>query len=51
VIQQCLKGVDEHVRQYIRTGNVWHLEKAAFLRTYVKELKVWIHKMEGREKV
>jgi hypothetical protein len=32
----------------MRGGNVWHLEKAEFLRDYVKELKVWIHEMEKR---
>jgi hypothetical protein len=48
VIHHCLKGIDEHVRQYMRGGNVWHLEKAEFLRDYVKELKVWIHEMEKR---
>jgi hypothetical protein len=48
VISQCLKGIDEHVLQYIRGGNVWHLEKAEFLRGYVRELKTWIREMEAR---
>ena len=48
VIHQCLKAIDNHMHQYIRTGNVWHLEKAAFLRSYVMELKRWIHKCEGK---
>jgi hypothetical protein len=32
----------------MRTGDVWHLEKAEFLRSYVRELKMWIHKCEKR---
>jgi hypothetical protein len=48
LIHQCLKGVDEHTRQYLASGNKWHLEKAEFLRRYVLELKMWIHKVEGR---
>jgi hypothetical protein len=43
-----LKGVDNHMHQYMETGNVWHLEKADTLRKYVLELKMWIHKVEGR---
>jgi hypothetical protein len=48
VIHHALKGIDNHTHQYMKTGNVWHLEKAQFLRIYVKELKMWIHKCEGR---
>jgi hypothetical protein len=48
LIHQCLKGVDNHMHQYMETGNVWHLEKADGLRKYVLELKMWIHKVEGR---
>ena len=48
LIHQCLKGVDNHMRQYMETRNVWHLEKADTLRKYVLELKMWIHKVEGR---
>jgi hypothetical protein len=36
------------MHQYMETGNVWHLEKADTLRNYVLELKMWIHKVEGR---
>ncbi len=48
LIHQCLKGIDNHTHQYIKTGNVWHLEKADTLRKYVLELKMWIHKVEGK---
>jgi hypothetical protein len=30
------------------TNDVWHEEQAQILRRYVKDLKVWIHKQEGR---
>lgn len=48
VIHQGLKAIDNHTHQYLETGNVWHLEKAEFLRKYVLELKQWIHKCEGK---
>jgi len=34
--------------RYFKSGDVWHLEKAERLRRYVKELKMWIHRVEGR---
>ena len=49
VIKKCLDAVDEHTRQHIQTGDEWHLSQAEVLRKYVKDLKVWIHKEEGRE--
>jgi hypothetical protein len=33
---------------HIKTGDEWHLSQAETLRKYVKNLKVWIHKQEGR---
>ena len=49
VIKKCLDAVDEHVRLHMKTGDEWHLSQAEILRNYVKNLKVWIHKQEGRE--
>lgn len=34
---------------YLATKNIWHLEKAAELRKYVRELKTWIHAEEERK--
>jgi hypothetical protein len=31
----------------METGDVWHEDQAQILRTYGKDLKVWIHKEEG----
>jgi hypothetical protein len=33
----------------MKTGDEWHLSQAEILRKYVKDLKKWIHKQEGRE--
>jgi hypothetical protein len=41
-----LKAIDEHNREYFRTGNVWHLQKAAMLRGYLIELKEWLIRKE-----
>jgi hypothetical protein len=46
-IHQILKAVDNHTSLFIETGDVWHEDQAQILRTYVKDLKVWIHKEEG----
>ena len=49
VIKKCLDAIDEHIKLHMKTGDEWHLSKAEILRNYVKDLKVWIHKQEGRE--
>jgi hypothetical protein len=49
VIKKCLDAVDEHIKAYTKSGDDWHLSQAEILRKYVKDLKVWIHKQEGRE--
>lgn len=49
VVAQILKGIDEHTRQHLATGDPWHAEQAATLRAYVRGLKDWIHRQEGRE--
>jgi hypothetical protein len=46
-IHQMLKAIDEHNKCYLLDGNNWHLEKAQFLRTYLHELKTWIHLQEA----
>jgi len=33
---------------YLQHHDPWHLEKAAILRNYVRELKAYIHKKEGK---
>jgi hypothetical protein len=47
-IHQILKAIDNHTLEYFKSGNIWHLQKADILRTYLHELKTWIHKQEGR---
>jgi hypothetical protein len=42
VISNILKAIDNHTSQYMKDGNVWHLQKAHQLRGYVVELKDWI---------
>jgi len=32
----------------LETGDFWHQEQAQILRTYLHELKTWIHRQEGR---
>lgn len=45
-IHQLLKAIDNHTFLFLKTGDVWHEEQAQILRTYIKNLKVWIHKKE-----
>lgn len=47
-IQQILKAIDNHTKEYFKSGDKWHLEKADILRQYLRELKDFIHKKEGR---
>ena len=49
VIKKCLDAVDLHTRMYLETGDEWHQSQAKILRHYVRTLKTWIHKQEGRE--
>lgn len=41
-IHQTLKAIDNHNQEYFKSGNIWHLQKAEMLRTYIYELKDWI---------
>lgn len=45
-IHQILKAIDNHNAEYFKTKNSWHLEKAKILRSYLHELKTWIHSKE-----
>ncbi len=45
-IHNILKAIDNHTREYLKSGDTWHLEKAQELREYISELKTWIHKTE-----
>jgi hypothetical protein len=48
VIKACLNAIDEHIRLYVETRDVWHLRQAEYLRDYVVRLKDWIHEQEGK---
>lgn len=48
-IHQILRAIDEHNRMYFLDRDPWHLEKAAELRGYLRELKAWIHRREERD--
>jgi hypothetical protein len=47
-IHNILKAIDNHTQEYFKSGDEWHLQKSEELRQYLKELKTWIHKTEGR---
>jgi hypothetical protein len=47
-IHYILKAIDNHIHEHFNTGDMWHLEKAEELRSYLHELKTWIHQREGR---
>jgi predicted NAD/FAD-binding protein len=47
-IHQILKAIDNHTRLYLKTGDPWHLEVSTKLRSYLHELKTWIHEQEGK---
>jgi hypothetical protein len=46
-IHQLLRAVDHHNEAFFKDGKEWHLEKAAMLRQYVRELKEWIQEEES----
>lgn len=48
VIHYSLRAIDNHTREFLRTGDVWHEKKASVIREYVTELKDWIILEEGR---
>jgi hypothetical protein len=47
-IHNCLKAIDAHTELYFLHRDPWHLEKAAMLRSYLHELKTYIHLQEEK---
>jgi hypothetical protein len=47
-IHQILKAIDNHTRLYLKTGDPYHLEASKNLRSYLGNLKEWIHREEGK---
>jgi hypothetical protein len=45
-IHHILRAIDNHTALYLSTGLSWHEEKASMLRSYVHELKTFIHAEE-----
>ena len=45
-IHHILRAIDNHTALYLSTGLYWHEEKASMLRSYVHELKAFIHAEE-----
>jgi len=45
-IAQILKAIDAHTALFLRSGDWWHMQQAATLRLYVRELKDWIKRQE-----
>jgi hypothetical protein len=43
-----LKAIDNHTELFLLHGDPWHADKADELRTYVRELKAWIHEEEAK---
>lgn len=51
IIYRLLQAIDWHNSRYFTSGDKWHLEKAAILRSYLIELKSWVRHQEtmGKE--
>lgn len=49
VIHNLLKAIDNHTMLYLKTRQTWHLRKAQDLRIYIRDLKDFIKKEEGKE--
>jgi hypothetical protein len=47
-IHNILKAIDNHMALYLKYRDPWHLQQAAILRNYLRELKAYIHKKEGK---
>jgi hypothetical protein len=47
-IHHILKAIDNHMALYLQYRDPWHLQQAAMLRNYLRELKAYIHKKEGK---
>jgi len=48
VIHNLLRAIDNHMGLYLQHRDPWHLQKAAILREYIRELKAYIHRKEGK---
>ena len=48
-IHNILKAIDNHNQEYLKTKNIWHLQKAQILREYISELKSWIIRKEKND--
>lgn len=47
-IHNILKTIDLHTELYLKSGDAFHLCQARILRSYVEELKTWIHANERK---
>lgn len=47
-IHNLLKAIDNHTELFLLHGDPWHADRADELRTYVRELKAWIHEEEAK---
>lgn len=47
-IHNLLKTIDLHTELYLKTGDVFHIKQSEILRSYVSELKTWIHSQEKK---
>jgi hypothetical protein len=50
LIKECLSAVDRHNVGYFETGDARHLHLAAYLRSYVSELKDLLKELESTER-
>lgn len=49
-IHSILKTIDLHTELHLETGDDFHLYQSNLLRTYLRDLKAWIHNQEKPEK-
>ena len=47
-IHHILKAIDQHTKLYLQSQDPWHIDKAEILRSYLHELKTFIHYQEGQ---
>lgn len=50
LIKEALQSVDRHNVGYFETGDARHLHLAAYLRSYVSELKDLLKELESTER-
>jgi hypothetical protein len=49
-IHGIIKTIDLHTNLYLQSGDKFHYNQAKLLRSYVNELKTWIHQQEQSTK-